>query len=110
MTWASVVLPVPGGPQKIAEDKRSDSTSTRKGRPRPTSSSWPTMSSSDRGRSRAASGACLASLSSAAAAKRSSPTGPDVRGIVGEGIGVGGRESPIIVPVPRVVATPIATP
>ena len=45
MTWASVVFPVPGGPQKIADDSRSDSTSTRSGRPGPTRSSWPTMSS-----------------------------------------------------------------
>ena len=35
MTWASVVFPVPGGPQKIADDRRSDSTSTRSGLPGP---------------------------------------------------------------------------
>ena len=38
MTWASVVLPVPGGPQRITDDSRSASTSTRSGLPGPTRS------------------------------------------------------------------------
>ena len=71
---ASVVLPVPGGPQRITDDSRSASISARSGRPGPSRCSWPTMSSSVRGRSRAASGARRASRSSAAAANRSSAT------------------------------------
>ena len=55
-TRARVVLPVPGGPQKMAEDTRSASTSARNGRPGPTRCSCPTISSRERGRSRAASG------------------------------------------------------
>ncbi len=35
MTCASVVFPVPGGPQKITEERRSDSMSVRNGLPRP---------------------------------------------------------------------------
>ena len=54
---AIVVLPVPGGPHSTTDDSRSDSISVRSGRPGPTECSWPTTSSSDRGRSRAASGA-----------------------------------------------------
>src|SRR5918994_1532723 len=46
------------------------------------------MSSSRWGRSLAASGACCASWSSAAAANRSGPPGPDERGIGGEGTGL----------------------
>src|SRR5262245_7855609 len=81
MTWASVVLPVPGGPHRMADDSRSDSTSTRRGRPGPTSSSWPTRSSIRSGGSRAASGAWRARRSSAAAANRSmaaDATGPAI--------------------------------
>ena len=77
-TWASVVFPVPGGPQKMAEESRSASTSARSGRPGPTSSSWPTISSSVRGRRRAASGDCRRRRSSTAALNRSSGNGGTV--------------------------------
>ena len=72
MAWASVVFPVPGGPQRITDDSRSASTSVRSGCPSPSRCSCPTMSSRFRGRSRAASGALAASASSAAAENRSS--------------------------------------
>ena len=68
-----VVLPVPGGPQSTTDESRSDSMSTRSDLPGPSRCCWPTTSSSDRGRSRAASGARLASRSSTAAANRSGP-------------------------------------
>ena len=71
---ASVVLPVPGGPQKMAELSRSCSTSRRSGRPGPTRCACPTTSSSVRGRKRAASGACWRSRSAAAELNRSSLT------------------------------------
>ena len=56
MSRAIVVLPVPGGPQRITEERRSPSISARSGRPGASRSRWPTTSSSVRGRSRAASG------------------------------------------------------
>ncbi len=54
---ASVVLPVPGGPQRIIECSRPDSKATRSGLPGPSRCCWPITSSSDLGRSRSASGA-----------------------------------------------------
>ncbi len=77
MSRASVVLPVPGGPQKITEDSRSSSMSARSGRPGASRWSWPTTSSRVRGRRRAASGAWWASRSRTAAANRSSAIGDD---------------------------------
>ena len=68
-----MVLPVPGGPQRMTDDSRSDSMSTRSGLPGPSRCCWPTTSSSVRGRSRAASGALRASRSSTADANRSGP-------------------------------------
>ena len=56
MMRASVVLPVPGGPQRTSEWSRSRSTASRSGVPGPRSASWPTSSSSVRGRIRSASG------------------------------------------------------
>ena len=56
-TVASVVLPVPGGPHRMAEVSRSDSIRARSGAPGPTRWRWPTISSRVRGRIRAASGA-----------------------------------------------------
>src|SRR5216684_434923 len=56
MICASVVLPVPGGPQKIREPRSSRSIWVRSGLPGPTRCSWPTNSSSVRGRMRSASG------------------------------------------------------
>ena len=75
MSWASVVLPVPGGPQRITDDSRSASIRVRSGRPAARRWSWPTISSSVAGRSRAASGACRARCSAAAAEKRSAMAG-----------------------------------
>ena len=63
---ASVVLPVPGGPQNSTDDSASVSTSRRSGRPGPSRWSCPTTSSIVRGRIRAASGAWRASRSAAA--------------------------------------------
>ena len=61
-------------PALMAEVRRSCSTRRRIGRPGPTRCCWPTMSSSVRGRRRAASGAWARSRSSAAALNRSSTT------------------------------------
>src|SRR5579872_686505 len=56
MTLASVVLPEPGGPQKIIEPTWSCSIDRRRILPGPRMCSWPTNSSKVRGRIRAASG------------------------------------------------------
>src|ERR1700689_3871355 len=56
MIFASVVLPVPGGPQKMSEPVSSRSTWVRSGLPEPIRCSCPTYSSSVRGRMRSASG------------------------------------------------------
>src|SRR5512146_1387566 len=57
MIRASVVFPVPGGPQKISEGRgRAESTEERNF-PSPRISSWPTNSESVRGRIRSARGA-----------------------------------------------------
>ena len=53
---ASVVLPVPGGPQRISECSWPFSSAWRSGLPGPSTCSWPTNSSSVRGRMRSASG------------------------------------------------------
>src|SRR6185437_13941627 len=53
---ASVVLPVPGGPQRIREWSCPDSMARRSGLPGPRTCCWPTTSSRDRGRIRSASG------------------------------------------------------
>ncbi len=63
MSWARVVLPVPGGPQKMTDDSRSASIRARSGRPGARRWSWPTTSSRVAGRSRAARGAWRASRS-----------------------------------------------
>ena len=57
ITRARVVLPLPGGPQKIMEEKRRLAFRARhKRRPGPTRCSWPTNSLRLRGRNRAARG------------------------------------------------------
>ena len=56
MICASVVLPTPGGPQKIMEDTRSSSISCRSTLPLPSKWRCPANSSSVRGRIRVASG------------------------------------------------------
>ncbi len=62
---ASVVLPVPGAPQRINEGKFAEPSSRRRRiRPSPTRWSWPTNSESERGRIRSANGAEVSTLSS----------------------------------------------
>ena len=57
MTRARVVLPLPGGPQKIMEEKSRPALSDRHNRrPGPTRCAWPTNSFRVRGRIRAARG------------------------------------------------------
>ena len=73
---ASVVLPVPGGPQSTMDGMRSASMLLRSARPGPTRCSCPTSSSKVRGRIRVASGACrsisdCASCSKSVTARRS---------------------------------------
>jgi hypothetical protein len=65
MMRASVVFPLPGGPEKITEGKRSASIARRKSLPGPRMCSWPTNSSSDRGRIRVARGAALSMAAAA---------------------------------------------
>src|SRR5688500_9493753 len=67
---ASVVLPVPGGPHRMIDCNRSRSIVSRSGRPGATSSSWPTISSSDRGRIRSASGMVLGSTGAGGSSNR----------------------------------------
>ena len=72
MTLASVVLPLPGGPQKIIEGTTSRSSARRSARPGPSRCSCPTTSSSVRGRMRSARGrACSGNASLSAGALRS---------------------------------------
>ena len=57
---ARVVLPVPGGPHRITETTGASAAAVsrvRSGEPAPSARSWPTTSSSERGRMRTASGA-----------------------------------------------------
>ena len=56
MIQARVVLPTPGGPQKIMEEIMSFSIRRRSTLPGPSRCPWPTNSSRDAGRSRAARG------------------------------------------------------
>ena len=62
---ASVVLPTPGGPQRIIECSRPDSKATRSGLPGPSRCCWPITSSSVFGRSRSASGAAAGGVGEA---------------------------------------------
>ena len=66
MMRANVVFPVPGGPEKITEGKRSASMARRSSFPGPRICSWPANSSSERGRIRVASGAVLSAFSRSA--------------------------------------------
>ncbi len=73
---ASVVLPVPGGPNRIIECGRPDSIAVRSAEPSPSRCCWPTNSSSVRGRIRAASGPSAGAASgsgSGASNRRSMP-------------------------------------
>src|SRR5919204_565235 len=75
MMCASVVLPVPGGPDKITDGKRSASMARRSSFPGPRMCSWPTNSSSERGRRRVASGAVeFSAVKSASFSLKSSGT------------------------------------
>src|SRR5438477_5375086 len=56
MMRASVVLPVPGGPHRMMDCRRSRSIASRSGLPGASSSPWPTNSSKVRGRIRSGSG------------------------------------------------------
>ena len=68
---ASVVLPIPGGPKKIADPTRSSAIARRSAEPSPSMCSWPASSSSVRGRRRSASGAVSGSRWAAASENRS---------------------------------------
>ena len=57
MTWARVVLPQPGGPQKIKDERLSVSIMRRRMRPSPSRCSCPVNSATLRGRMRSARGA-----------------------------------------------------
>ncbi len=65
MILASVVLPVPGGPQKIIEVGSSCAMASESGLPGPSRCSCPTNSSRVRGLMRSASGAWLACAAAA---------------------------------------------
>ena len=67
---AKVVLPVPGGPQRIIEGMRSASMLRRRTVSGPTMCSCPTKSSNERGRILAANGACRSSCCLALSSKR----------------------------------------
>src|SRR5262245_10074301 len=70
---ASVVFPVPGGPEKMTDGSRSASIARRRSLPGARICSCPTNSSRERGRIRLASGAFASALTSvSASAKRSS--------------------------------------
>ena len=75
MMRASVVLPVPGAPWKMADGTRSSSIARRSAVPGPIRCAWPTNPSSPSGRTRSASGADACSASAAALSKRSAMRG-----------------------------------
>ena len=62
--FASVVLPVPGGPHRIIDDRRPDSTMDRNAAPSARRWLWPMTSSRVRGRIRCGSGASARLISS----------------------------------------------
>ena len=66
MTSARLVLPVPGGPWKIADTSRSASMARRNSFPGASRCSWPMYSSTVRGRIRVASGALMGAAADAA--------------------------------------------
>lgn len=68
---ATVVLPVPGGPQKIIEPSEPLSIMRRSAPSSPVRCGWPVTSASDFGRRRSASGRRLATSSGTFGAKRS---------------------------------------
>src|SRR5688572_4890262 len=67
---ASVVLPVPGGPHRMIDCSKSRSIISRRGRPGATRSSWPTISPSERGRIRSASGMVFGSTGAGGSSNR----------------------------------------
>ena len=72
MIRASVVLPEPGGPQRMIDDISSRVTASRMNAPSPTRCSCPTNSSSVSGRMRSASGAFFGADGVLPSSKRSS--------------------------------------
>ena len=76
MMRASVVFPDPGGPQKIIDGMRSFSMALRRNRPGARRSARPTMSASDVGRSRSASGESARAVSVAGGKASSSNSEP----------------------------------
>ena len=68
---ATVVLPVPGGPQKIIEPSEPERISRVSAPSSPVRCSWPTTSARFFGRSRSASGAAVRALTGSSAPKRS---------------------------------------
>src|SRR5262249_47022188 len=71
---ASVVFPLPGGPYRITDGRRSASIARRNSLPGARMCSWPTNSSSERGRMRVASGAALSIASTSACSPNKSCT------------------------------------
>ena len=84
---ANVVFPLPGGPEKITEGKRSASIARRSNLPGARMCSWPTNSSIERGRMRVASGAALLALS------RSTASFSSKRSCMGEKYGAGAKSA-----------------
>ena len=74
MIWASVVFPVPGGPEKMTDGNRSASIARRRSLPGARMCSCPTNSSSERGRIRLASGAAASAATSVSASVKRSST------------------------------------
>src|SRR5581483_4746352 len=68
---ASVVLPLPGGPQRMSERSSPAPTMPRRNFPGPSRCCWPTNSSSALGRMRSASGTALAPFPAPAVSKSS---------------------------------------
>ena len=80
MIRARVVLPVPGGPQKISDGTRPEATAWRRKAPSPATRSCPTTSSSVRGRMRSASGVPAAGWPSSGASGTWSSNSPGMGG------------------------------
>lgn len=74
ITRASVVLPLPGGPEKITDGRRSASIARRNNLPGARICSCPTNSSSECGRMRVASGAALFAASASSFSSNRSRT------------------------------------
>ena len=82
---AMVVLPTPGGPHRISEDKDRAASIAPKGPSAPNTCSWPMTSDRLRGRSRSASGRGASGAGWAAAVSKRSAMRPRLRPDVGGG-------------------------